>query len=107
MRAAGVGIVEQEGVARLEPPIARHFVDHRFDRECHGADKDRQAGSPLDERVAGLGVIQAVACVLGFRDDWVERSAVERGVHLVGHLREAAVQNGEGDRIDHAPPPAA
>ena len=55
MRAAVVGIVEQEGVAGLEPALARDLVDHRLHREGHGADEDRQAGRSLHQRRAGFG----------------------------------------------------
>ena len=45
MGAAVIGIVEDIGVARLEPAITRDHIDHRLDGERHGADEDRQAGA--------------------------------------------------------------
>ena len=98
--AAVVGIVEQIGVAGGEIAVARDLVDHRLDRERHGADEDRQAGGALHQRRAGLGVIEAVAGVVRLGDDRIERRAVERRVHLVGDLDEAAVEHRKRDRIE-------
>ena len=74
MRAAVIGVVEQEGVAGLQlvatrRGVARDLVDHRLDGEGHGADEDRQAGRALHERRAGLGVVEAMAGVARFGDD--------------------------------------
>ena len=102
VRAAVVGIVEQIGVARLEPAVARDLVDHGLDGERHGADEDRQAGRALHQGRAGLGVVEAVAGVVRLGDDRIERRAVERRVHLVGDLDETAVEHRERDRIERA-----
>ena len=99
--AAGIGVVEQEDVAGLGAAVACHLGDDGAHRESHGADEDRQARGALDERVAGGGVVQAVTGVAGFGDDRVERGAIQRRVHLVGDLGEPAVEDGEGDGIDH------
>ena len=53
MRAAVIGIVEQEGVAGCQPAVARDLVDHRLHRERHGADEDRQPVRALHQRRAG------------------------------------------------------
>ena len=100
VRAALIGIVEQEGIARLEPAVARHLVDHRLDREGHGTDEDRQAIGALHQRVAGDGVVEPVAGVARLGDDRVEGRAEQRRVHLVGDLFEPALQDGQSDRID-------
>ena len=93
MRAAVIGIVEQKGVAGVEAAVARDLVDHRLDGERHGADEDRQARGALHQRRAGFGVIEAVAGVVRLGDDRIEGGAIERRVHLVGDLDEAAVEH--------------
>ena len=55
MRAAVIRVVEQEGVARLQPAFPFDLVDHGLDRERHGADEDRQAIRALHEGRAGTG----------------------------------------------------
>ena len=100
MRAAVVRIVEEIGVARLEPAVARDLVDHGLHGERHRADEDRQAGRALHQRRAGLGVIEAVAGVVRLGDDRIEGGAVERRVHLVGDLDETAVEHRERDGIE-------
>ena len=100
VRAAVVGIVEQVGVAGVETAVARDLVDHGLHRERHGADEDRQAGRALHQRRAGLGVVEAVAGVVRLGDDRIERRAVERRVHLVGDLDQAAVEHRKRDRIE-------
>ena len=104
MRAAVVGIVEEIGVAGGEIAVARDLVDHRLDREGHGADEDRQARRALHQGGAGLGVIEAVAGVVRLGDDRIERRAVQRRVHLVGDLDEAAVEHRKRDRIERRSP---
>ena len=49
-----------------------------------------------------FGVVEAVAGVVRLGNDRIEGAAVERRVHLVGHLFEAAAQDGERDRIKRA-----
>ncbi len=105
MRAAVIGVVEQESVAGLQVVaagrrVARDLVDHGLHREGHGADEDRQAGRTLHERRAGLGVIEAVAGVARFGDDRIEGGAIKRRVHLVGDLFEPAFQHRERDGIE-------
>ena len=99
MRAARVRVVEQIRVARGQAAVARDLLDHGPDGKRHGADEDGQPGRPLHQRVACGGVIQAVAGVAGFGNDRVERRAVERCIHLIGDLRQAPVQDGQGDRV--------
>ena len=101
MGAAFIGVVEQVGIALLQPAALGHLVDHRLDGERHGADENRQAVGALHQRVAGAGVIQAVAGVAGFGDDRVEGRAIEGGVHLIGDLLQPPLQDGERNRIDH------
>ena len=84
----------------VEIAVARDLVDHRLDREGHGADEDRQAGRALHQGCAGLGVIEAVAGVVRLGDDRIERRAIQRRVHLVGDLDEAAVEHRKRDRIE-------
>jgi hypothetical protein len=55
---------------------------------------------PLHQGGAGLGVIEAVAGIVRLGDDRIERRAVERCVHLVGDLHQAAVEHRERDRIE-------
>ena len=100
MRPPGVRIVEQEGVAGGEPAVAPDLVDHRLDRERHGADEDRQALGPLDERRAARRMVDAVAGIAGFGDDRVEGRAVERRVHLVGDLLEPALEDRQRDGVE-------
>ena len=100
--AAVVGIVEQISVALREMAVLAHLVDHRLDRERHRADEDRQARGALHQGRAGLGVIEAVAGVVRLGDDRIEGRAVERRVHLVGDLHQAAVEHGERHRIERA-----
>ena len=100
MRAAVVGVVEQIGVARLQPAVARDLVDHGLDRERHGADEDRQAGRALHQRRAGFGVIEPVAGVVRLGDDRIERRAEQRRVHLVGDLHQTAVEHRKRDGIE-------
>ena len=102
MGAAIIGIVEDIGVARGEGAVAGDGVDHGLDGERHGADEDRQAGRALHQGGACLGVIEAVAGVVRLGDDRIERRAVERGVHLVGDLHQAAVEHRERDGIERA-----
>ena len=99
MRAALIGVVEQEGVARLQPRAIRDATDHRLHGEGHGADEDRQALRALHQRGTRFGMIQAVAGVARFRDDGVERAAVERRVHLIRDLLQPPLQDGEGDGV--------
>ena len=98
--AAVVRIVEQIGVAGGEIAVAGDLVDHRLDRERHGADEDRQPRRALHQGGAGLGVIEAVAGIVRLGDDRIERRAVERRVHLVGDLDEAAIEHRKRDRIE-------
>jgi hypothetical protein len=98
--AAGIGIVEQEGVAFGEPAVLLNLVDDGPDREGHRADKDRQALRALHEGVARRRVIDAVAGVPRFGDDRVEGRAVERRVHLVRDAFEPSFQDRERDRVD-------
>src|SRR5215204_821734 len=100
MRPAGVRIVEEEGVAGGEPAIAPDLVDHRLDGERHGADEDRQALCPLDERRPARRMVDAVAGVARFGNDRVEGRAVERRVHLVGDLLEPALEDRQGDGVE-------
>ena len=100
VRAAVVRVVEEIGVAGIEIAVARDLVDHGLDREGHGADEDRQAGCALHQGRAGLGVIEPVAGVVGLGDDRIERRAIQRRVHLVGDLDEAAVEYRKRNRIE-------
>ncbi len=93
MRAAVVRIVEQISVALGEVAVVRDLVDHRLDRKRHGADENRQARSALHQSRAGLGVIKPVAGVVSLGDNRIERRAIERCVHLVGDLHQAAVEH--------------
>ena len=102
MRAAVIGVVEQEGVAGLEPAVTGDFVDHRLDRERHGADEDRQACRSLHQRRAGFGMVEAVAGVARLGDDRIESGAVERRVHFVGDLLEPALEDRQRDGIERA-----
>ena len=84
----------------VEAAVARDLVDHRLDRERHGADEDRQAGGALHQRRAGLGMVEAVAGIVRLGDDRIEGGAVERRVHLVGDLDEPAVEHRQRDGIE-------
>ena len=100
MGAAVVWVVEEKCVAGREIAVACDFVDHRLDRERHGADEDRQAGRSLHQGRAGFGMIEAVAGVVRLGNDRIERRAIERRVHLVGDLDETTVEHRERDRIE-------
>ena len=100
MGAAVIGIIEKERVAGREIAVACDLVDDGLYCESHGADEDRQAGGSLHQRSAGLGMVEAVAGVVGFRDDRVEGGTIERCVHLLGDLDEAAVEHRKGDGIE-------
>src|SRR3977135_2496915 len=45
-------------------------------------------------------MIEAVAGVMRLRNDRIERGTIERCVHLVGDLDEAAVEHRKRDRIE-------
>ena len=96
MRAARVGIVEDENIAVCN---IGEFVDHRLGGERHNSDEDRQAGLALHQRLAGFSVVQPVAGVVRLGDGGVEGGAEQRGVHLVSQFFQPALQHRERDRI--------
>ena len=102
MRATLVRVVEQPDVAILHAGAT--FGGHAHGGahgKGHRADKHRQSGLALDQRVAGLRVIQAVAGVVRLGNDGVERAAVQRGVHLVGNLLQPPAQHRKRHRIQN------
>ena len=99
VRTAFVGVVEQPGVAVDDAATLGSGALGRAYRKGHGAYKYRQSGLALHQRVAALGVVQAVAGVVRLGNDGVERAAVQRGVHLVGNLLQSAAQDRQRDGV--------
>jgi len=60
MRAAKIGIIENENVAFAERLCA---LDHRLGRELHRADKYRQAELALRDQLAGIPAVNSVGAV--------------------------------------------
>jgi hypothetical protein len=83
-------IIEDEDVAVVQIPIGGGFFNHGLDRKGHHTDKNRKTGFSLDQRVPGLRVIKAVAGIMRFSNDGIERCAEERCVHFVRNLFHAA-----------------
>ena len=107
MRATLVRVVEDEGVTRLDAGTGRHMIDHGLHCKGHGADENWQPLLTLDERRPRLGMVEAVAGVPRFGNDWIEGRSVQRRVHLVGNLFEAPKKNRERygiERTHHASP---
>ncbi|OIQ64680.1 hypothetical protein GALL_537690 [mine drainage metagenome] len=100
VRAPFIRVVKQISVARFQISVLTGLVDHRLDRKSHRANEDRQSRRALHQGRAGLGVVKAMASVVGFGNDRIERRAIERRVHLVGDLDQTAIENGKQDRID-------
>ena len=98
VRAAQMRVVEDENIAVLRG--VAELVDHGLYREGHDAHKDRQPRFALHQRVAGFGVVQAVAGVVRLGDDGVEGRAKQRRVHFVGDLLHPAREDGECDRVN-------
>ena len=102
MRAAEIGIVDDEDVARIDLAgiVALHALDHRPGRELHGADEHRQAELALGDQRAVGGVIDAVGTVHALRDHRREGRAHEGEIHLVADLDQAVLDDGQGDGIE-------
>ena len=98
MGAAVIGIIENVDIAIGE--FALGLVDHRLDRERHGADKDWQTALALHQSLAAVGVIQAVRGVMRLGDDGIEGGTKQRGIHLVGDLFQPAIEHRQRYRID-------
>ena len=101
MRAAEIGVVEDEDVA-----IDRvgELVDHRLGGERHDADEDRQARTCPAPGWRRWRVVEAVAGVVRLGDGRVERGAEQGRVHFVGDLFEPALEHRKRDRIQHLLP---
>ena len=102
MRAAEIGIVDDEHVARIDRAgvVALHPVDHGAGRELHGADEHRQAELALRDQRAVDRVVDAVGAVHALGDHRREGRAHEGEVHLVADLDQAVLDDGQGDGIE-------
>ena len=103
VRAAEVGVVDDEQVVGLERdvPVA-HVLDHRARAELHRADKHRQPEVALRDERAVLASVDAVRAVHALGNHRAERGAAEREVHLVAHLLQPVLDDGEADGIERA-----
>ena len=102
MRAAEIGIVDDEHVARIDLAgvVRLHALDHRPGRELHGADEHRQAELALGDQRAVGDVVDAVGTVHALGDHRREGGAHEGEVHLVADLDQAVLDDGQGDGIE-------
>ena len=99
MRAAVVGIIENEHIAIRNAAVTLYPLDHGLHRKGHHPDKDRKPRFALDKGFACLRVIDAVAGIMRLGNDRVEGGAEECCIHLVGDLFETAFENGKCHRI--------
>ena len=95
-RAALVGVVDQEGVARGE--VIAVTTQHRRRAVGKGADMQGQH-HVLGHHVAG-GVQQRAAGILGFPDDGRKAGAEEAVLHLPDDADQGRLDDLEGDGID-------
>ena len=97
MRAAGVGIVEQEGVVRMHA-LGGKSVDDLAQHRDQRRQVDRD-GAGLRQ---GLSVKseQTGRRIQSFLDDRRERAAQQRRLHLVGDAFEFVPRHFDGDRIE-------
>jgi hypothetical protein len=96
MRAAGIGVVGDEDVARVD--VVLEAVDDRLAGKMQRADMDRDVTRPLHHRVA-LGVAQAVGEVATVDDEGIA-GAEQLLRHLVDEVAVGVFQNLEGDAIE-------
>ena len=99
VRAAVVGIIENEHIAIRNAAVTLYPLDHGLHRKGHHPDKDRKPRFALDKGFACLRVIDAVAGIMRLGNDRVEGGAEECCIHLVGDLFETAFENGKCHRI--------
>src|SRR3954471_4553169 len=97
MRAAEIGIIDQDHVTRLE--IAAP-LDHRLGRELHHPDKDWQAEFALGDDFASRAIVDPVRAVKSLGDDRRERGLLVNEIHLAGHLPEAVLNHRQRYRIE-------
>ena len=99
MGAAAVGIVDEEDVALHHLALG---LDDRARGELHDAHEDRQTELALGDDVARVAIVDAVRAIEALGDDRREGRALERQIHLAGHLLQAVLHDDQRDGIDHA-----
>ena len=91
--ATSLAIARNEGFASFA-------VTFRYGQR-HKAEIDAARRTARDQRVAGFGMIDAVAAVARLGDNRAEGAAKQRRVHLVDDLFEPTTNHGECDGVDH------
>ena len=100
MRATFVRIVEDISVAGIQRGIGRvDAIDNQFNGERHGANENWQTTLALDQGLPGLGMVEAMAGVMSFRNDWIKCGPEERRIHLVRDLFKTPLENRKCHRI--------
>ena len=107
MRAAIIGVVENEDVALAGRPVLVGMRNHCPHGKSHGADENWQAQLALDQRVACPRIVKTMAGIVRFGDDRVESRLEQGRVHLIGDLLETPLQDRQQDGIHQARPLAA
>jgi hypothetical protein len=102
MRAAQIGIVDDEDVAWIDLAgiVGFHTLDDRPGRKLHGADENRQSQLALRNQRAVDGVVNPVGTIHSLRNHWRKGRANERQVHFVADLDQAVLDDGQGDGVE-------
>ena len=100
VRAAGVGVVVQEDVARVD--VVAELLAHRAHRPADGHDVQRVVLALGHRHDLGLAVHEDAGEVLALVEDRRVRGAHERDAHLAHDRDEGLAQDLERDGVDHA-----
>ena len=100
VRAARVGVVDQEHVAGMD--VARELLDHGLRRVVQRADVDGDVLIALHDRVAAR-IAQRRGEVARIDDEGVA-GAQDLLAHLVDRVDERVLQHLEGDRVERCDP---
>ena len=95
--ARHVGIVQQEGIVRRDPPAKG--LEQRAHREAAAAGMDRDAVGLGDQRALGIG--EEAGEVVALVEDRAARGADHHPAHLLGDLVQPVLHEREGDGIGH------
>ena len=101
MRTTGIGIVHHDDVAvtQLMPDRVHDGARGTLHR-CH---EDRQSGFALRHHFKTLRIDDRIGAVRHFGNHRREGGAGMHQIHLIGHLLQAAANDGEIERV-HAQP---
>ena len=100
MCAAIIWIIEYPDVTGLQPvALFIGCLDRGTYCKRHGSHEHGQTGFTLNEGVARCRIVQAVRCVMRFRDNRIECTAIQRGIHFVCNLFQASLEYSQSYRV--------